>query len=213
MSRNQRQNSFIPKTDSFQTSGSSRKRSGGSYFILGSLGLVIVAGLLSVGLFFYKQSVQSTLAEKQQELEQARSGFDAELIESLNDLDNRISTAKELLNEHIAFTPIFPIIESTTLTNVSFNTMEATYSENTESDADSPSGNSGAGSVTVNLSGVGPGYPTIAQQSSELADHDQIRNPVLSDFSLNNEGNVEFSVQFTIPEEEILYTNTNISNL
>jgi hypothetical protein len=213
MSPDQRQNSFIPKTDSFQTSGGNQKRSGGSYFILGSLALAIIAVLLSVGLFFYKQSVQSTLAEKQQQLEQARSGFDAGLIESLSDLDNRISTARELLNEHITFTPIFPIIESTTLTSVSFNSMEITHSESSGGSADSPSGNSNPGSVTVNLSGTGPGYPAIALQSSELADHDQIRNPVLSDFSLNNEGNVEFSVQFSIPEEEILFTSTNISNL
>jgi len=211
MPRNQRQNSFIPKADSINPPTGGGKRSGGSLFILFSLGLFVVAIVIAVGLFFYKQSVTANLADRQQQLDQARSGFDPALIDELDKLGARISTTKELLNNHIAFTPVFPIVESVTLTSVSFNSMNIEYGES--SNEDSPSGNSDNSRVIVNLSGTAPGYPTVALQSSELASHDKIRNPVLSDFSLNNEGNVEFSVQFRIPEEELLYKNTNISSL
>jgi len=215
MPNNQRKNSFIPRTNSVEPSTSDSKRSGGTIFILVSFGLFIVTVLASVGLFLYKQSVKSNLTEKQQQLEQARSSFDPALIDELSQLDNRISTAEQLLNNHLAFTPIFPIIESVTLKSVSFNSMEVAQKEEEEDSesGDTPDGNSEMDGVTVKLEGVGPGYPTIALQSSELADHNKIRNPILSDFSLNNEGNVEFSVQFTVPVEEVRYTNTNISSL
>jgi hypothetical protein len=210
MPRNPQQNSFIPKTDEINTPTGGRKRSGGSLFILFSLGLFVVAFVCAVGLFFYKQNVKSNLADRKQELKQARSGFDPALINELDQLDTRISTTEKLLESHTAITPVFPIIESVTLTSVSFSSMKIAHKQT--SDQDSPSGNSESGNFTVSLGGIGPGYPTVALQSSELADHDKIRNPILSDFSLNNEGNVEFSVQFTIPKEELLYTRTNISS-
>jgi hypothetical protein len=260
MSGNNPENSFIPETnslrsrpddDSYNPQSIRETRSGGSLFVWFSLGLLVVAMLVSAGLFIYKQSVKSNLAGKQNQLKQARSGFDAALIDELDSLAARIDTTKELLNQHVAFTAIFPIIERATLTSVTFNSMKVEYdrsedskSEDSSADADSasadqpqdagqtdaqsnqePERTTGAdllsqsqasgdgGSVTVNLSGVGPGFPTVALQSSELADNDRINNPVLSDFSPNENGNVEFSVQFTIPESEILYQNTSMSSL
>lgn len=211
MARNNAQSSFIPESDTLNppgNSGSSR-RGGGNYLVLISLGLLIVVILLAGGLFIYKQNLQSTLAERSQSLEQKRSAFDPGLINELGAVETRVNTAQTLVDNHLAFTPIFSVVESVTLSSVQFNEMEVSYNEAGGAGPQANSDNqASSGGVTVTLAGVGPGYATIALQSSELAEHDKIQNPVLSDFSLNNEGNVEFSVEFNVPEEEVLYKNT-----
>lgn len=206
MPRKQAQSSFIPESDSLTAPSTGSKSSGGNILVLISIGLLVLTILAAAGLFLYKNSVQSTLVERQQELEEKRSAFDPALIDELSQTADRVGTAKSLVDNHLAFTPIFSIVESATLTSVQFNSMQISYNEG----GDSPGSDSeqSTDGVTVNLTGIGPGYAAIALQSSELADHDKIRNPILSKFTLNDEGNVEFSVQFTVPEQEILYKNT-----
>jgi hypothetical protein len=205
MPRKQAQSSFIPESDSLEPPTGGRKSTGGNALVLISIGLLVLTILAAAGLFLYKNRVQSKLSERQQELKEKRSAFDPALIDELSKTADRVSTAKSLVDNHLAFTPIFSIVESVTLTSVQFNSMNVSYNEG----EDSPSSDSQpTDGVTVTLSGIGPGYAAIALQSSELADHDKIRNPILSDFSLNDEGNVEFSVQFVVPEEEVLYKNT-----
>lgn len=210
MPRNQSRPSFIPKSDSF-SSPPERKRGGGSTLILISLGFFIVAVLAAGVLFFYQQRLESNLADRQQELEQARSAFDPALIDELAAFESQVSTANTLLNQHLALTPLFPIIENATLTNVQFNSMDVSYDggkESSEGGQMTTEADISDAVFTVQMSGIGPNYASIALQSSELINHDKIKNPVLSDFSLNNEGDVEFSVQFSVPEKHMLYKNT-----
>lgn len=209
MPDNRSQSSFIPKSEVLSTpdsdGGGSRRKRGGSALVLVSLGLFISAIIAAGGLFVYKLNVTSTLAERQQELKDRRSAFDPAIIDELGRTADRLNTAQSLVNNHIAFTPIFSIIESATLSSVRFNSMQVEYSE-----AGNPTGPDSEQSdeVIVAMEGIGPGYPAIALQSSELADHEKIKNPILSNFQLSNEGNVEFSVEFNIPKEEVLYNNT-----
>lgn len=202
------QSSFIPESDSLTSpDGGGRRSRGGNALVLVSLGLLIVTVLAAAGLFIYKNSLSTTLSDRQQELEDRRSAFDPALIDELDKTATRVETAQSLVDNHLAFTPIFSIVESATLTSVQFSSMEVTYNDSSGTNP----GNSNSqpnGGVTVTLTGVGPGYATIALQSSELADHDKIRNPILSDFTLNDEGDVEFSVEFMVPESEVLYKNT-----
>lgn len=208
MPRKQAQSSFIPESDSLTTSPKRSKSSGGNILVLVSLGLLVLTILAAAGLFLYKNSIQNTLAERQQELEEKRSAFDPALIDELSETADRVGTAESLVDNHLAFTPIFSIVESATLTSVQFNSMGVSYNDGEDDSPNSDSSQQSSGGVTVDLTGIGPGYAAIALQSSELADHDKIRNPILSNFDLNDEGNVEFSVQFTVPEEEVLYKNT-----
>ncbi len=207
MPGNQAQSSFIPESDSLTSPDGGRRSRGGSVLVLVSLGLLIVTVLAAVGLFVYKNSLSTTLADRQQELEERRSAFDPALIDELDKTATRVETARSLVDNHLAFTPIFSIVESATLTSVQFSAMEVTYNDGGGGDP-ANSDSQPSGGVTVNLTGTGPGYATIALQSSELADHDKIQDPILSDFQLNDEGDVEFSVEFMVPEEEVLYKNT-----
>jgi hypothetical protein len=213
------QSSFIPKTDSLQSTSRDSKRSGGSALILVSLGLFIVAILAAGGLFLYQQNLRSTLSDRQEKLQQKRSAFDPALIDELAHTDARLDTARSLLENHTALSPIFSVVESVTLQSVQFQTMEISHRENeseeNNSDSSGQSGpnatrNQATTTTTVNLSGVGPGYATIALQSSALADHDKDSNPILSNLALNNDGTVECTVEFTVPTNEVLYKNTTI---
>lgn len=208
MPANKSQSSFIPESDSLTSpEGGGRRPRGGNALVLISLGLLIVTVLAAGGLFVYKNSLSTTLADRQQELQDRRSAFDPALIDELDKTATRVETAQSLVDNHLAFTPIFSIIESASLTSVQFSSMEVAYNDvggNNPANSDSQP----SGGVTVNLTGTGPGYATIALQSSELADHDKIQDPILSGFELNDEGDVEFSVEFMVPEEEVLYKNT-----
>lgn len=203
MPRKEPQSSFIPKTGTLNTAGA-RSGSGGSVLILIAAGLLALIIVASIGLFFYKQYSQSQLQQKQQRLQQARTAIDTSLITELDQLETRINTAKELLDKHVAVSNVFPVIESITLASVQFSSMKLSRGTSGKKQG---SDNSSSGSITVNLAGSAPGYPAVVLQSSEIASHPSVINASLSKFKQQKTGDVQFSVQFTIPEKEVLYTN------
>lgn len=194
--------SFIPEeTDSRSSSGGSNR--GGNLLTAIAGILTGVVGLAAAGVFLYKQYSQSQLAQKKQQLKQAKANFDQELIDELERLSNRIDTAKKLLDKHVVYTPIFNTVEEATLAGVQFTSMEVNRSD--QSQNNQAGSNSG---VTVLMQGVGRSYAAVALQSEALAEHEDIVNPILSEFSSVDGGNVRFSVEFSVPKSKVQYDNT-----
>jgi len=204
-----RNESFIPKKGE---SGSSSKHhyAGGKRLNLVAFLAFLLAFAVCAGLFFYKKQAQSKQAKAEQELIQARQAFEPELINELDKLAKTINTAETLVNEHTALTPLFPLIEETTLKSVQFSSMEVSISnESTQTPETGDEESSSEPSLaTVSLTGTGPGYASVALQLSEIVDHDQLLNPVLSEYSLTEEEKVDFSIEFSVPQSELRYVNT-----
>lgn len=189
------------KEDSSSGSGSQR----GLLFTISAAILVAII-LAAGGVFLYKTHLQSQLEEKRQELQQAQSAFEPDLIADLTRLETRLNSAQGLLDQHTSYTPIFRIMEDTTLASVQYTSLSITPPENTGQQAnnqqDSPQG------ATVSIGGVARDYATVALQSEALSEHESVVNPILSDFNVNENGDVEFAVEFSVAPASVFYENT-----
>ncbi len=196
------QTSFIPKKP-LSTSSVAPRRSSTSGFML----IAIVLFVLSLGgagfvvawqryLLQVREVAKNTLVKNQQQ-------FNPALIDTLKKTDTKISLAKTLIERHLAVSGIFDIISRLTAENIRFSSFE--FSAPTSGDAKD--------GIKVTLHGVGTSFSAIAFQSSvfgrssEYGTNKIIKNPILSDLSLEPNGSVEFTFTSTINPADISYAN------
>lgn len=199
--------SFIPKGGA-QYSGptASRKRHSSSLLLTTAIVIAAIAALAAGGVFFYTQYLESNLADKKQELAQAQAAFDPEIIDELEQLDMRINAAGNILNNHTVVTPVLSVVESITLESVQLISLtimspELMAEEQDEDEAGSPR-------VGVSLVGVARDYAGVALQSQVLSENEVVRDPILSNFTLNDQGDVEFSIEFFLDPDYMAYEST-----
>ena len=148
--------------------------------------LLFVSALISlVGVFLYKSVVAGSINSKIEIINRAEKAFEPAVIVELRKLDIRLAAAKELLDNHIAVSDFFASLEESTLPDVSFSSFSLSFQE------DIP---------VVRMGGEARGYLAIAQQSDIFEANQYIENPLFSDFSLTETGDVSFNLEFTINE-------------
>lgn len=194
------QTSFIPKKTITQPS----PRSGGSSFGLVnilSFIIMIVSLLLAGGSYLYRDNLSQKVSEMQTSLNRAQNIFEKTLLEDLELLDKRIEAAQTILSGHIAVSPIFEVLQDTTLPTVRY--VDFTY----EIDTVNPD------IIHIAMKGEAVSYDVITLQADLFSKNRFIRNPIFSNFSLNKAGNVDFDLMFDVSKslvnfEQLIERNT-----
>ena len=106
------QTSFIPKKP--LVGGASTPSKTINLFALIATLIFIATLTLAVGVFFYNRLVIGQINENKATLERAKGAFEPDLINKIVRLDDRIGVAEGLLNEHLATSYFFDIIERAT---------------------------------------------------------------------------------------------------
>ncbi|MEK7606353.1 MAG: hypothetical protein AAB458_02050 [Patescibacteria group bacterium] len=182
------QTSFIPKK-SFDVGPVKPARVTSLFFIISML-LFILSVAAAAGVFGYQKFLESSIVRKKEELQKARAAFEPELIRELSRLDTKLRTAEELLSTHIAVTGIFELLQGVTLETVQFTDFGYALE---------PLG------VRITMSGLARSFASVALQSDEFGKNRFIREPVFSGFSLDDRGDVEFSVTALIDPSVVSY--------
>ncbi|MDQ5901320.1 MAG: hypothetical protein QG580_35 [Patescibacteria group bacterium] len=184
------QTSFIPKKTIVESP--KRVRSGGGIINLISF-IVFVASLLSAGgAYLYRNSVESDIAEFKRSLQIAKNQFEPSLIEELQVLDKRLNAATTILNKHVAVSPIFVLLQDITLPTVRYS--DFTYEIDSSTSL-----------VNIEMKGEAKGYNFIALQADLFSDNKFIKNPIFSDFILDQTGNIDFNLSFSVDKSLISY--------
>ncbi|MEX2369285.1 MAG: hypothetical protein WD552_02765 [Candidatus Paceibacterota bacterium] len=200
--------SFIPKGGAQYSSPAAppSRRNFSSLLLNASIVIVAIAALAAGGVFFYTQYLQSDLSEKKQQFTQVQAAFDSEIIDELHQVDERINSVQRILNNHTAVTPVLAVIEDITLESVQLTSLVVmspeAVAQNQRRDEDMTP------RVDVSIIGVARDYAAVALQSQALSENEAIQKPVLSGFSLNDQGNVEFVISFSLSPEYMDYENT-----
>ena len=163
---------------------------------LGVVGAIItIATVVSVVvIFLYYQITLANLQSMRESVTRAEKIFEPSVILKLQDMETRLSSANTILGEHVALSLFFDSLQETTLPQVSFSEFNFLHED---------------GEYLVSMSGVATDYITIAMQSDIFAKNQFIDNHIFSDFRLNRDGTVQFSLSFTIPQSEILYSSVH----
>lgn len=199
------QTSFIPKRP--LTAPTIAPHHGGmSIFMVLSVVLFIVSiagGGLAIG---WKNFLQKQQNDYKTTLERSRNQFNPELIEQLKKANTKIDLSKQLLKNHLAVSGVFDIIARLTAENIRFNSLD--FSAPIGS---SPTAKDG---VRVTMRGVGTSFSAIAfqsdvfGQSAKYGKNKLLKNPVLSDLAVDQNGNVAFSFTATLNSDDLSYIKT-----
>ncbi|MFA6257285.1 MAG: hypothetical protein WCT29_02060 [Candidatus Paceibacterota bacterium] len=188
------QTSFIPKKPIIkQRAEASRPVNPLLVIALFILFTVLVA---SGGLYFYTQLKGKNLENMKTSLGIAQTRFEPTKLAELQVLDKRLLAANKVLSQHIAVTPIFEALEDITMKTVRFTSFAYSIGE----DINSP--------IEVKMSGEAVGYRPIALQSDLFAKNKIFIDPVFSNLSLDQNGNIVFDLTFSIDPEVLNYKQT-----
>lgn len=183
--------SFIPKKplSAVQSLGQGR----GSINFFSLIGTIIfIIALLSAGAAFgYKIMLNRSIEQSQQALARARAAFDPSLVATLSALDARIEGGKEILSTHRAVSGFFELLETLTLRSIRFKSFEYVLV--------------GKDSINVTMKGEGESFSSIALQSDVFAKNKFMKNPIISDLTLEQNGNVGFNFTATIDPTLMMY--------
>ncbi|MFC1720702.1 hypothetical protein ACFLY0_00690 [Patescibacteria group bacterium] len=192
MPLDQPQQSFVPKKP-ITAQRKVKKASGGLFFGISLIIFILAAG--SAGsVYFYELYLEKKVENMRTSLERAKEAFEPSLILELKNLDARIKSAENILNNHIAFSEFFTLLEKDTLKTVRFNNFD--YSVD------------GTGEINIRLSGEAKSYSSVALQSDIFGESKFIKNPIFSDLSLDDGGNVTFNVTADVDQELVLYSKS-----
>jgi len=194
------QTSFIPKKSMIQEPITS-KRSVGVLLIISIIIFATMAGV-SGFVYLYGSTLDKNIAQMQIDLSKAKNRFEASEITKLKTLDKRLQASSEVLSKHIAISPIFEALSSLTLKTVRYTRFSYDFGDN---------------KVQIKMSGQAVGYRSVALQSDMLTKNKSLINPVFSNLSLDDKGNILFELQFSVDPsfvdyENFLKTNSNSSS-
>lgn len=190
------QTSFIPKQPITETRQSRSSGGSVSIFIFISI-ILLIASIVSAGLVYvYKVTLEKGVARSEEELARAKDAFDGDFIAELQAADKRLRAANDVVESHVVLSPIFEILQSSTLKTVRFTKF-----------SHSIIGTGNTARVEVKMSGKARDYTAIALQSDALTKSKYIKDPLFSNLTLDEQSNVLFDLTFSVDPQLVLFTN------
>lgn len=170
--------SFVPKQP-VRTVRRPKARGPLSIFAVAALVLIGAAIVLAGLVFGYEFYLKQTKQQKETELNALQASVEPQAVEELARLSQRLVISRELLDNHVAVSAIFSMLERDTVQGVSFSDFELTTV---------PSGD-----VEILMDGVASSFNALAYQSVVFRDNPFLRNQIFEDTTVTEEGDVTFS--------------------
>jgi len=189
--------SFIPKKPLSPTVAGYKSSS--SYLTIITVAIFLGTLVFGVGVFVYKLSVEREINSQLDQLQKAKSEFDVNFIKEATRLNTKITAVKTLIDKHQAPSAVFDLLQETTLATVRFNSFK--YSTDKTK-----------GTIAIDASGVGLGYPSIVLQSDEFGKTGALKDVVFSSVQPNESGLVSFSFKSAVDPSIVLYRKKIVSS-
>ena len=192
--------SLIPKKDIIRSEsvGYKEKASPG-VFLAGSVILLVLSLLFLAGTFIYKKALEKRIGELSNSFRRAQAAFDPSLISEIENVSKKIESAKMILGNHIALSPIFHFLEENTLENVRFSSFSF-----------KPVISVGKISIerpTISMRGFAENYSTLALQVKTFQASEDVKSVAVSGVSLSDDGSIRFDVDIAFSKNFIKYAN------
>jgi hypothetical protein len=188
------QSSFIPKgplaTTATVSSSVSKVSERGLLGFLSTI-VFIFTVVVAAGVFAYGFYLSSSISKMGSDLDSARTTLNPDSIKELTQLNSRLTLTAGLLNNHTVLSPLFDFLEASTLQSVRFT--EFRYEDTDKG-------------LRLNMKGLARGYSAIALQADILEKSKYIKDPVFSDLSLDDKGNVTFTFSALLDPSVVSYS-------
>ena len=186
------QTSFIPKKPMIEERVV-KTRSIGLLNVL-SVFILFTILLVTVGLYFYKGIVIKSITQMENTLNLAKNRFEPAKIAELQVLDRRLRASSEILSKHIAVTPIFEALQAITMKTVRYTKFNYDFGQDKK--------------IIIQMNGMAIGYRSMALQSDLFTKNKNLIDPVFSNPTLDDKGNVLFDLEFSVDPSFVDYKQT-----
>lgn len=179
---------------------SGRLETSSRFSILSIIAVILftIAVIFAIVVFIYQRSLVKSVNAINAELIAARASFEPSFIKELVRIDNKIESAKSIINKHYIITPIFTVLENETLQGVRFNSFS--YSLDSK------------GQPNIELKGEAKNFQAVALQSDIFSAESKIINPVFSSLDTNDNGGVSFNFKSGLDSKAFLYSGSFAGN-
>lgn len=188
------QTSFIPKKPMITEQTRTSQPIG--LFAVISIFIFFAVVLGTGALYFYDGILKKNIVQMENDLSLAQNRFEPSKIVQLQVLDKRLNASTEILSKHIAISPIFNALQALTMKTVGYTKFSYDFDGNKNS------------KIIVKISGIAVGYRSVALQSDLFAGNKYLIDPVFSNLTLDDKGNVLFDLEFSVDPNFVDYKKT-----
>lgn len=208
------QTSFIPKKP-FVAEESVHVRSSTSIIMV--IGVVLfIASIAAAGFTLVAKSLLlKTQEDSKVNLAKSEERFNLPLIEELKNANLKIDLANQLLKNHVAVSEALSIVSGLTAERVRFSSFDfsAGSSDLTNPAASQAAVSSKPGAVVykIKMKGIADSFNSVAFQSDVMGNSQKygtnkvLKNPVLSDLTVDANGNINFNFAADVMLSDISY--------
>jgi len=185
------QTSFIPKKPMIEERAVSSRPT--SLFTIISIFIFFTVIIVTGALYFYNGILAKNITQMESDLNLAQDRFEPSKIVQLQVLDKRLIASNEVLSNHIAISPIFDALQAITMKTIGYTKFSYNFddSKNTK--------------ITIKMSGTAIGYTSIALQADLFSKNKYLIDPIFSNLSLDDKGNVTFDLDFSVDPNFVDY--------
>ncbi len=144
----------------------------------------------AIGVFIYGRILNAEQSSQDAALAKAETGIDQATVVNFVRLRDRLTSSNTLLNNHVALSNFFTVLENLLITNVSFTSLHI---------------NNSNGNITLDGSGAAKTFNALAAASDSFATDGRIKNAIFSSIAVGANGFVTFSLSATLDPKLIAY--------
>lgn len=185
------QTSFIPKKPMIEERAKAPRSV--SLLTIISIFIFFTVVIVTGALYFYNKILVKDITKMETDLNLAKNRFEPSKIVQLQVLNKRLKASNEILSKHIAISPIFEALQKITMKTVSYTKFS--YELGEEKNA----------KINIKMNGIAKGYKSVALQSDLFTKNKNLVDPVFSNLSLDDEGNVIFELNFSVDPNFVDY--------
>lgn len=151
-----------------------------------------LAVIMALGVFIYGGILKSQQAASDTKLKAAIASIDPTTAEGFIRLNNRLSLGESLLNQHVAFSGLFALLDKILPTTVRFTSFHLTIDS--------------TGVARVEGAGTAKSFNALAAASSAFAADGNIKDAIFSSIKVNKDNSVTFLLAATIDPKVISFS-------
>ncbi|MFM2330877.1 MAG: hypothetical protein RLZZ26_384 [Candidatus Parcubacteria bacterium] len=147
---------------------------------------------MALGVFGYGRVLVSEQASKDKELAAAVSKIDSNTAEGFIRLNDRLALSQSLMNNHVAFSGLFNLLDAIMPNTVRFTALHAIVDS--------------AGVARIDGAGTAKSFNALAATSAAFANDGNIKDAIFSSIKVNRDNSVTFLLAAKLDPKLITFT-------
>jgi hypothetical protein len=183
--------SFVPKQP--VSTDNRHYSSGGNNVLLIVASIILgITLVIAAGTFIYSKYLTGAESAKAAQVLAAQQSISQDKVDQFIRLRDRLTASKTLINQHVALTQFFNLLETISVQNVHFDGVDIVVADDR--------------SATIAMTGEALNFNALAAQSNVFASQKYIKSAIFTGISVNKDSSVSFSLTANLDPALVIET-------